>query len=267
MAYTMLSLERYGPWALVTGASSGIGMSFARQLAAAGFNLVITARRTQRLDALAAELQQQHPITVKTVNLDLSDTASLSHLVEACHNKDIGLIISNAGFGFKQRHHKLRMSDLDNMLNVNCRAPMALSHHFLPHLLERGKGGFIITSSVEAYFGVPGSAAYSATKSFAKTLGEALYGETVGCGVDTLVLCPGLTDTEAPTLQGFDKKEMKGMKSPDDVAAAALQSLGKQPVLMSASLPFRCMIQIARLLPRGLLLRKASASIDKIIRP
>lgn len=256
---------KYGPWALVTGASSGIGMAFARQLAAAGLNLVITARREQRLIELAQQLTSQHSVAVETLALDLSDKELLQPISAICKDKDIGLVICNAGFGFKALHQDLPLDGLDKMLDVNCRAPMMLCHHFLPPLLQRGRGGIIITSSVEACFGIPGSAAYSASKAFSKTLGEALYGETYGSGVDTLVLCPGLTDTEAPTLQGYDKNQMKGMQTPQQVVHTALKSLGKKPVVIGASLPFQLIIRIADKLPRGTLLRMASRSLDKII--
>ena len=258
-----LLYQTYGPWALVTGASSGIGRAFARQLAAAGLNLVITARRKERLERLATELHRKHAVVVEPLALDLSDPEFLPIVAAACEGKNIGLVISNAGFGLKGLHYELPQETLDQMLNVNCRAPMKLAHYFLPRLLQRGRGGLVITASVEAFFGLPGSAAYSASKAFAKALGEALYGETLHSGVNTLVLCPGLTDTEAPALQGYNTAEMSGVKMPEEVAAEALEALGKRPVLISAAAKYRYMIRLLSQLPRRLTLALAAKAVGR----
>jgi len=264
MAATTSSFrQQYGPWALVTGASSGIGMAFARRLAARGLDLVVTGRRRERLEQLAGELRYRHDRSVQPLALDLGDVGFLSTVAAACEDRDIGLVVSNAGFGLKGLHHEMHPDALDRMLHVNCRVPMQLAHHFLPALRRRGSGGFIVTASVEAFFGLPGSAGYSASKAFAKALGEALYAENRGCGVDVLALCPGLTDTEAPGLQGYDTAQMKGMQSPDAVAAQALAALGTTPVLVSATPSFRCMIGLLSHLPRKWTLALAARGLER----
>ncbi len=255
------ALSKYGPWALVTGASSGIGMAFARQLAARGFNLVITARRRARLEQLAGELRYHHGVMVAPLVLDLGDKDYLQQILAACEGRDIGLVVSNAGFGFKGLHQEMHPAALERMLEVNCHVPMQLAYEFLPRLRQRGRGGLIITSSVEAFFGLPGSAGYSASKAFAKSLGEALYGENLGSGVDVLVLCPGLTDTEAPTLQGYDKAQMRGMRLPEAVAAEAIRALGVKPVVVSASWRFRSTMRLLSLLPRKWTLALAARAV------
>lgn len=256
-------LYDYGPWALVTDASSGIGAAFAWALAARGLNLVLVAQHRDRSDLLVKELRLRTNVEVEILELDLSDLDFLAKVIAACEGRDIGMIVSNAGFGLKGLHHQLPLDELDRMINVNCRAPMQLAHHFLPSLLERERGGLIITSSVEGFFGMPTSANYSASKAFAKTLGEALYGETLGKGVDTLVLCPGLTDTEAPTLQGYNKAEITGMMSPDAVVREALEALGKQPVLVSAVRKYRIMTAILGWLSAKLRVSMIAKGLEK----
>src|SRR5262249_49007962 len=117
-------VERFGPWALVTGASSGIGAELARALAARGLHLVMPARRAARLDELAAELRQRHGVTVEVVAVDLARPDFLGPLAAACAERDVGLVVSNAGFGKKGAHHEIAAEELTAMLMVNCHAPM-----------------------------------------------------------------------------------------------------------------------------------------------
>lgn len=224
--------QQYGPWALVTGASSGIGEAFARQLAADGLNLIICARRKEQLETLAGQLRQAHDIEVATLALDIGEADFMPRLTEAIAGRDLGLIVSNAGFGLKGLHVDQSPAELDNMLAVNARAPMLITRALAPVLIERGRGGIILTGSMEGYMGFPLSAAYSATKGFVHFLGEALWQELKPHGVDVLTLAPGSTDTEALTKQGFNKDEMSGVMSPDRVARETLQHLGRKRLYM-----------------------------------
>ena len=164
----------YGPVALVTGASSGIGVSFATLLASMGFDLVLTARRVERLEALSARLESEHGITAKVLPVDLADPTAAQQILDATASLDVGLVISNAGYGFKGDHAATDPKGMSAMLMVNCNAPMLLAHGFIPRLRARGKGGLILTSSVEGLIGCPYSAAYSSSKAMVKSLGEAL---------------------------------------------------------------------------------------------
>ncbi len=226
-------LERYGPWAIVTGASSGIGEQFARLLAARGFHLIITARRKERLDTLAKSLQAQHAINVLPLELDLSRQNFLTELTDTIADKTIGLVISNAGFGLKGEHHLSSADQMDRMLQVNSRAPMLLAHTLSPALIKRGKGGFVFTGSIEGFVAFPWSASYAASKAFVLSLGESLGYELRPYGIDVLVLAPGSTDTEALPLQGFDPKQQFGLMCPRQVAEQALAQLGNKPVFIS----------------------------------
>lgn len=251
---------RYGPWALVTGASSGIGEQFARQLAARGLNLVITARRAELLERLAADLRRQHGVAVEVLPLDLSHQDFIPSLMLACAGKEIGLVVSNAGFGLKGEHHQLDAAQLTAMLNLNCHAPMLLAHAFAPKLIARGHGGLLFTGSIEGFIAFPWSTGYAATKAFVLALGEGLWGELKAHGIDVMVLAPGSTDTDAPALQGIDRSQLIGLMSPAAVAREALEQLGKRPVLITGWVN-RLLVGFLGVLPRRLAVQLAGKGI------
>ena len=256
--------HRFGPWGLVTGASSGIGEQFARQLAARGLNLVITARRTDRLEKLATDIQRQQGIQVQVLALDLSRADFIGPLLDACAGKDIGLVVSNAGFGLKGDHHGLDPARLTAMLNVNCHAPMLIANRFVPKLLARGRGGLLLTGSIEGFVGFPWSTTYAATKAFVRALGEGLWGELEARGIDVMILAPGSTDTEALTLQGFDRTQMAGLMSPADVVQEALAHLGRRPIWITGWMN-RLLVRFLTALPRRLAVRLAGKGMKSAI--
>lgn len=222
-------IDRYGSTAVVTGASSGIGKSFAELLAAQGFHLVLVARRVKRLQELADQLMRQHGVKVTICEIDLADSNAAQQLLDATASLDVGLLISNAGFGFKGAYAEGNPEIMSDMLMVNCLAPMLLARGFAARLLRRGKGGIILTSSVEGLIGCPFSTAYAASKAFVKSLGEGLWGELKSEGVDVLTLCPGATDTEAPRLQGIDPSTLQNLMSADAVARLTLENIQNGP--------------------------------------
>ena len=227
-------IDRYGPVALVTGASSGIGRSFAELLAGKGLDLVVAARRTQRLDELAGRLMAAHGVKVAVHRSDLSEAGAAAEMVAATSSLDIGLIVSNAGFGLKGPFDEGDPKTMSDMLMVNCHAPTMLARGFIPRLRTRGKGGLIFVSSVEGLMGVPFSAVYAASKGFLNSLGEGLWGELTPEGISVLTVCPGATDTEAPGLQGIDTKTLANVMSPDEVAARALDNIANGPVYIAS---------------------------------
>ena len=222
--------ERYGPWALVTGASSGIGEQFARQLARAGFNLLLVARREDRLRDLRAELGQRRRREIELLVADLADRETVDSIVAAAERHDVGLVVSNAGFGLKGPFETQSRARLEAMLNVNARTPLLLVHALLPRLRARPTAGIVLTGSVEGEAPFPWSSAYAATKAFVHSLGLGLHGELAGTGVDVLVLAPGATDTEALGLQGFDAATLPSVMPPAEVARQALRELGRTPL-------------------------------------
>jgi short-subunit dehydrogenase len=255
-------VERYGPDALVTGASSGIGESFARILAGKGLDLVVVARRTQRLEELAAHLRTNHRVKVTVHQADLSAATAAQEILDATASSDIGLLVNNAGFGIKGGFDAGSLQTLADMLMVNCHSPMMLARGFVPRLKQRKKGGMIFTSSVEGLIGVPFSTAYAATKAFLISLGEGLWGELTPEGIQVLALCPGATDTEAPGLQGIDTRTLQNVMSPDEVAKRALDNLGNGPVFI-ASEHYKASFEQLLAMPRREALKAIAGSMRR----
>ncbi|MET0240447.1 MAG: SDR family NAD(P)-dependent oxidoreductase [Sphingobium sp.] len=225
-------LDRYGPAALVTGASSGIGRSFATELAARGFDLVLAARRVDRLEELATRLTEEYGVSVTVQAADLADPADVRALIETTAAQDIGLVVSNAGFGLKGPFEADDPAIMSEVVMVNAHATMMLAHGFVPRLRARGRGGIIFTSSVEGLIGCPYSAVYSASKAFVNALGEALWAELTPGGIEVLTLCPGATETEAAAKQGIDPATMTNQQSPDEVARLALDNIANGPTYL-----------------------------------
>jgi short-subunit dehydrogenase len=224
--------DRYGPYALVTGASSGIGRSFAELLAARGMNLVLTARRIERLQELAGELNASHGVDIQVVQADLADLSAPQQLLEATAALDIGLVVSNAGAGLKGEHAKHAPDAISAMLLLNGNAPLLLANGFIPRLRQRGRGGLLFTSSVEGLLGCPYSTAYSASKALVVALGEGLWGELTPEGIDVLTICPGATATEAAAKQGVDLTKLQNVMQPEAVAQFALDNIANGPTLV-----------------------------------
>jgi len=234
MPHTNTLLLNYGPYALVTGASSGIGHAMAKQLAQLGFNLVLPARRIERLQALAAQLHESCGVEVKVFATDVGVLSDLERLLAETSGLDIGLVISNAGFSIKGDFAEADLDLMLEMIKVNCEAPMVLAHGFIPRLKLRQRGALVFTSSVEALIGCPYSTAYSASKALVKSLGEGLWAELKPDGIDVLTLCPGATDTEGLRRSGFDPSKMPHVMSAEQVAALALANIDKGPILVSS---------------------------------
>ena len=218
--------QRYGEWALITGASAGIGAEFARALAREGLSCVLTARREDRLRALATELEQQYHVATRVVAADLADVGGPDHLLDAIKDVPIAVFINNAGFGYAGRFDKQDTARLRDMVMVNCVSPVVLASKLLPGMRERRRGAMIITGSIAGRQPLPRHAMYAATKVFDLYFGEALWAELRGTGVDVLVLEPGPTESEFREVAG----ETREVGAPAaDVVALAFESLGRQP--------------------------------------
>lgn len=226
--------DRYGPVALVTGASSGIGKAFAAALAARGLDLVLVARRLDRLDALADRLRQDHGVDVSSLQIDLTDPTAARQMLERTAALDVGLVISNAGFGMKGEHAGNDPRAMNDMLMVNCNVPLQLTHGFIPRLRARGRGGLVLTSSVEGLIGCPYSTAYAASKALVNSLGEGLWAELKPEGIDVLTLCPGATESEAAANQGIDPSKLRNVMSAEAVATVTLEDLSNGPTFISS---------------------------------
>lgn len=224
---------KYGPWALVTGASDGIGKAFAEQLAALGIHLVIVARRADRLNLLAQKLQQESALEIRVVAADLSTKQGVAEVNQTTNDLDVGLLVAAAGYGTSGL---LLDADLDrehDMLAVNCSAVLEQCMVFGNRFATRGRGGVILMSSLLGWQGVPHAAHYAATKAYVQSLAEALRVELKPKGVDVLASAPG------PVHSGFAKRagmRMSAAVLPDVVAKASLQALGRKGTLIPGAL-------------------------------
>jgi short-subunit dehydrogenase len=215
-----LGTSTFGPWAMITGASSGIGEEFARQLAASGLHLVLVARRLSALEALGSELAHTFGIRYRAVGLDLATDDFLAKLTEATQDLDIGLVISNAGAMISGDFLMMDHQALQRDLRLNVQTHLDLTHHFGQHLAQRGRGGLLLVASTTGLQGVPFAAEYAAAKAYVLSLGEALHVEFQKVGVHVTVLSPGATDTPLIAASGFDpaKMPMKPMTTKQCVA-------------------------------------------------
>lgn len=220
---------RYGPWAVVTGASSGIGRAFATELAAAGRHVVLVARRAPELADLARALTARHGVDCRVVAADLAAPDGPAAVAGATAELDAGLLVAAAGFGTSGAWPA---ADLDTelaMLGVNCAASYALAHRFGTRFAERGRGGIVLVSSVVGYQGVPRAAHYAATKAYVHTLAEGMHAELRPRGVDVLAVAPGPVHTGFAAVAGMT---LGRAARPEQVARAALAGLGRRAVVV-----------------------------------
>src|SRR6266699_5272137 len=203
-----LDKGRFGPWALVTGASSGIAKEFARQIAASGINVVLVARRDTLLTELGRAISQEFDVPYRALAMDLSQEGFIAGLADATRDIDIGLVVSNAGTGNPGEFLKLDRQLLQATLRLNTMAHLDIIHHFGAKLAERRRGGLILVGSVGAEIGVPFLANDGGAKAYIHSLGEALHYEFKPRGVYVTVVPPPLTDTPVLAKLGFDPRTM-----------------------------------------------------------
>lgn len=239
--------EKYGPWALITGASAGLGADFARELAALGLNTVLVARRKEKLEELGKELEDEFGIQTRSVAADLGSDDFMPALAEETKDLEVGLLINNAGFtnsgDFLDNSFEAEM----NLVNLNCRAAVMMAHHYGQGMRDRGRGGIIFSASIAGFAGIPFWATYSASKGFDLLFAEALGSEVAKHGIDVLAMCPGATHTEFATYSGALANIMT-MESPE-VVKGALAQLGKKRTWIAGRLN-RFNTLLTRALPR-----------------
>jgi uncharacterized protein len=200
--------ERFGPWALITGASSGIGKEFARQIAASGINVVLVARRDVLLAKLGRAISQEFNVEYRALAMDLSQEGFIAGLADATHDIDIGLVVSNAGTANPGEFVKLDRQLLQETLRLNTMAHLDIAHYFGRKLAERRRGGLILVGAMGAENGVPYIANDGAAKAYVHSLGEALHYEFKPLGVYVTVLATGFANTAVIEKLGFDPKTM-----------------------------------------------------------
>ncbi|HKP59428.1 MAG TPA: SDR family NAD(P)-dependent oxidoreductase [Polyangiales bacterium] len=258
----MTLLHRYGPWALIAGASEGIGAAFARALAAAGFNLVLIARRREPLEALATELRAR--CTVETVALDLAapDLEGQLETIAAAH--DFGLIVYNAALSIVAPFLDTPLADKQRSLDVNARGPLIAAHVFGNRFAARGRGGIVLISSLTAFWGSAWVATYGATKAFNLSLGEALAHELAERNVDVVVSCAGATRTPGFVQQMTGRKAPRSM-SPDAVAAETLAALPARGAFVPGKFNRFAQQLLSRALPRRTAVRIMAGQTKALI--
>jgi len=263
--------ERFGPWALVTGASSGIGKEFARQIAASGINVVLVARRDASLADLGRTISQEFDAQYRALAMDLSQEGFIVRLADATRDIDIGLVVSNAGTGNPGEFLKLDRQLLQATLQLNTMAHLDITHHFGAKLAERRRGGLILVGAMGAENGVPCMANDGAAKAYVHSLGEALHYEFKPLGVYVTVLAAGFTNTAVLEKFGLDPKTMP-MKpmSVEQCVSEGLSGLlknrsrivpGRMNRIMNALVPASLARKMeADLLRKGLVSRSAVAT-------
>jgi short-subunit dehydrogenase len=244
---------RYGKTALVTGASAGIGRAFARELAARGMDVVVVARRAERLEELRRELEAARPgarVFPIVQNLAAPDAAEAIERRLAELGLSVDFLVNNAGFGqWGEFSSYDRRRDLD-MIAVNCRAVVDLTHRLLPAMKARRRGAVIVVSSVLGVVPAPFMATYSATKAFDKFFAESIWSELRPHGVDVLCVQPMLTETEFSAGSGMTHPPIR-VRTSEQVVATALAALGRRPTATDGWWHGRLAMAILSALPRS----------------
>lgn len=239
-------------WAIVTGASSGIGAEFARQLSVAGCNLVLVARREDRLQQLCDELTTAQSVQARTVPLDLLTTDACENLRAKVADLQIDLLVNNAGFGDYGPFAEIDSQRAANMVQLNIQSLVQLSHGFLPSMLERKSGAIINVASTSAFQAVPFMSLYAATKAFVLHFSEGLWAETRKQGVTVQALCPGFTKTEFFDEANLPASAAFGLTKVEDVVASSLKALGKKKQCIVPGWANYLLTLSNRLIPRRL---------------
>lgn len=243
----------HGKWALVTGASAGIGVAVARELANRGAKLILTARRTDRLEALAAELTAAG-VEVRTLAADLNDPAAPQRIYDATEGAGIpvDILIDNAGLGQFGEFHSNPVDQELGQIRVNCEAVVRLARLFVPRMVERRRGWVLVTASTASFQPVPYLTTYAATKAFDRFFALGLAAEVARFGVKVTALCPGATESEF-----FDVARAhafkRGVKTAEEIARMGIDGLarGRRTVIPPASGRFTALL--VRFLPVGLI--------------
>ncbi|HEX5064741.1 MAG TPA: SDR family NAD(P)-dependent oxidoreductase [Myxococcota bacterium] len=232
--------NRYGPWAIVAGASDGVGAAFARALAARGLNVVLCARRKALLDQVAAGIRADAKVETRTLRVDLAQPDAMSRVADASAGLEVGLLVYCAGAD--PNYQPFLANPVETglaMVQRNCMAPMQMCHHFAGPMVARGRGGIVLFGSAAGFAGAPNLVAYGATKAFDMVFAEALWAELHEKGVDVLGLILGETDT--PALRRLREQlghrddpdaPLRGAASAGDVVSEALAELANGPICL-----------------------------------
>lgn len=270
MHYRSMSIlhKRYGPTALIAGASEGIGAAFARQLAGAGLSLVLIARRQAPLEALAAELRAAHGVEVTTHALDLGAPTLAAELSAIAEQHEIGLVVYNAALSVRSGFLDATLAEKLQMIDINARGPVIAAHVLGEKMVARRRGGIVLLSSLTAFWGSAWLATYGATKAFNLSLGEALAVELAQSGVDVLVSCAGATHTPgfAATVEGLASGGPRAM-SAEAVARETLAALPRRGAFVPGAFNRFAQVLLSRVLPRRVAVGIMAGQTRALVRP
>jgi short-subunit dehydrogenase len=254
-----------GKWALITGASAGIGFEFAKLLAAGGTNLVLTARRIDRLQKLASELSAKHRVKVEVFSADLvrAEAPLAIHQFTSAKNIEVELLINNAGFGAFGYAHEISVEKMLEMIQVNCSAVVHLTRLYLPAMVSRKHGDVLMVASLAAFQAVPFNSAYAATKAFDLLFAEGVAEEVRDFGVRVCALCPGSTNTEFQQVAEQPERVFRSAETAEKVARVGLEALAAGKSYVISGFMNKLMQEGQRLAPRRFVTKTAA----KMMRP
>jgi len=242
--------SKYGPWAIVAGASEGLGAAFAEELAKRGLNLILIARRLDKLEVLSNNLRNKYQIEIKYLSLDLADFEQTKHFVSQL-DINIGLLVYNAAYAPIGYFENISEEDLIKIVDVNIKAPLLLSKLVITQMIERRKGGIVLMSSLAGTQGSPKIATYAASKAFNAIFAEGIWKELKKHKIDVIASCAG-----AITTPGYknaqNAKDAPGTLNANKVAAETLNALGKGPTTIPGVTNKMARFFMGRLFPRKL---------------
>jgi uncharacterized protein len=249
-----------GKWALITGASAGIGREFAKLLAASGANLVLTARRIDRLQKLAGELSSKHSVQVEVFPSDLTRATAPGEIFAftSGENLEIELLVNNAGFGAFGYIHQIPEERLLEMVQVNCAAVAQLTRLYSEPMVKRQRGDILIVASTASFQAVPFNSVYAATKAFDLLFAEGIAEELRAFGVNVCALCPGPTTTEFQQVANQPDRVFKVTETAEKVARVGLEALAKGKTYVISGAMNRFMMQSERIVPRNFVTKMAA---------
>ena len=241
--------------AVITGATSGIGAAYAEAFARRGYDLILTGRRKEKIEAQAEKIRSACSVGVEVVLAELSEETGIQMVLDAMQGKEIDVLINNAGFGVAARYQDSDLKVMEQLAKVNVLAPMELIRSVLPDMIRRHSGTVINISSEGAYLVMPGNSVYSGVKSFLKVFTECLHLDLDGTGVRVLTVCPGLTHTDFHEKMGMAKSRqidhgMMRWTSPEKIVELSLKDLQKGKVISIPGFHTKFFIDFLRLLPK-----------------
>lgn len=241
--------------AIITGATSGIGAVYAKRFAEQGYDLVITGRRKEKIEAVAENIRKEYKVTVEVILAELSEMEGIHKVIEAIHTKQVEVLVNNAGFGISSYFQNCDLASAEQLTNVNVIAPMELIHAVLPDMIKRKRGTIINISSTSVYMIIANNAVYSGSKAFLKSFSEGLHLDLMGTGIKVQAVCPGLTRSDFHEKMGVKRSEnqtksLASWMSPEEVVDCSLRDLKKNRVICIPGRQTKAITSMLGILPQ-----------------